>query len=72
MKLLKTGTRCTIEDTGLSIKWTVHPFLFQVKDRSKVRIDWEHKEYRWIAPEEMDSYDTVPGLKEVFQSVYES
>jgi 8-oxo-dGTP diphosphatase len=72
VKLLKKGVPYNIEDDELSIKWIVHPFLFQVKDRSKVKIDWKHKEYRWIAPEEMGSYDTVPGLKEVFHSVYES
>jgi 8-oxo-dGTP diphosphatase len=72
VKLLKKGTPYTIEDDELGIRWIVHPFLFQVKDRSKVKIDWEHKEYRWIAPEEMGGYDTVPGLKEVFYSVYEN
>ncbi len=42
----------------------VHPFLFDAPSR-KVTLDWENVEARWITPEELDSLETVPRLKEV-------
>lgn len=45
--------------------WTVYPFLFHIKERDKVKIDWEHTEYRWIKPNELQEYTTVPRFKEI-------
>jgi len=72
LKLIKKGKPLSIGDEKLGVKWVVHPYLFRIKDRSKVKIDWEHKEARWIKPEEIDSYQTVPMLKETLAKVYES
>jgi uncharacterized protein len=48
----------------------VHPFLFDAADR-KVRLDWENVEHRWIRPEELDRFETVPRLKDVVREVTE-
>lgn len=63
--LVKKGKPVLVEDKERGWKWLIHPYLFHVRDKSKIRIDWEHKETRWIDPADMDKYDTVPGLKEV-------
>ncbi len=68
--LVRKGAPLTVEDEKLGTRWIVHPFLFQIKDRSKIRIDWEHKEVRWIAPEDIGGYETVPMLKETLDRVY--
>ncbi|MEW6070152.1 MAG: NUDIX domain-containing protein [Candidatus Thermoplasmatota archaeon] len=47
--------------------WVVHPYLFRAKT-DKIKIDWEHVEYRWIKFEEIKNYDTVPRLKEALES----
>ena len=70
LKLIKRGKPLPIKDENLGIKWVVHPYLFHIKDRSKIRIDWEHKEARWIDPKDIDSYQTVPKLKEALARVY--
>lgn len=44
--------------------WCVHAFLFDVKD-SAVRIDWEHRSFEWVAPEDVSRYSTVPGLQKI-------
>ena len=49
--------------------WVVHPYLFH-SNTSLIRIDWEHDEVRWINPNEIKSYETVPKLKEALRSVY--
>ena len=70
LKLIKRGKPLPIKDERLGVKWVVHPFLFHIKDRDKIKIDWEHKETRWIKPEDIDSYETVPKLKETLARVY--
>jgi len=72
LKLIRRGKPLPIEDKKLRVKWVVHPYLFHIKDRGKIKIDWEHKETRWIKPGDIDSYQTVPMLKETLARVYES
>lgn len=67
--LIKKGEPLAVEDEGLGVRWVVHPYLFHIKDRDKIKIDWEHKEARWIAPEDIDNYQTVPKLKEALSRV---
>lgn len=45
--------------------------FFHMKDRDKIKIDWEHKETKWIDPEDIGSYQTVPKLKETLERVLE-
>lgn len=72
LKLIDKGEPLSIEDERIGIKWVVHPYLFHIEDRGKIKIDWEHKEARWIKPEEIGNYQTVPKLKETLARVYES
>ena len=70
LELTGRGKSLVVEDEGLGVRWVVHPYLFHIKDRNKIRIDWEHKETRWIDPEDIDNYQTVPMLKETLARVY--
>ena len=72
LKLIRKGKPLTVEDDKLGVKWVVHPYLFHIKDRDKIKIDWEHKEARWIPPRDIDNFETVPKLKEVLARVYKS
>ena len=72
LELMRKGRPLPVEDEKLGIRWVVHAFLFHIKDRTKVKIDWEHKEIRWIDPNDIDGYQTVPMLKEALARVYES
>lgn len=69
IRLLKQGESIVITDEDLGTKWVVHPFLFHVNIPEKVKIDWEHKEFKWINPADIDKYDTVPGLKKTLERV---
>jgi 8-oxo-dGTP diphosphatase len=70
VQLLRKGDTLTIEDDELGIRWLVHPYLFHVNDRGKIRTDWEHLEARWVLPKEIGEFATVPRLKETLDSVY--
>ena len=72
LKLIRKGKPLTAEDEQLGIKWVVHPYLFRIKDRGKIKIDWEHKETKWIAPKDIDNFETVPMLKETLDRVFKS
>src|SRR2546427_84357 len=48
--------------------YVVHPFLFDVPSR-RVRLDWENVEHRWIRPEELHRFDTVPRLTDVVAAI---
>ena len=69
LTLLIKGEPLQIEDERLGVKWVVHPYLFHIKDRDKIKIDWEHKETKWIKPEDLVNYQTVPMLKETLAQV---
>ena len=69
LELIKRGKPLEVKDDKLGIKWVVHPYLFHIKDRGKIKIDWEHKETRWIAPKDIIKYQTVPMLKETLDRV---
>lgn len=71
ISLIKKGEPLSVEDEKLGVRWIVHPYLFHIDERDKVRIDWEHKETVWIKPEEIDNYQTVPMLKETLAQVYD-
>lgn len=68
--LLRKGDPLTFVDAALDREWTVHPYLFRVDDPAKIQTDWEATESRWIAPQDLSRYETVPMLKEAFQRVY--
>ena len=72
LKLIKKGRPLEVKDDKLGVKWVVHPYLFHIKDRDKIKIDWEHKEARWIQPRDIDNFETVPKLKETLARVYRS
>ena len=51
-----------------NISYKIHPYLFQSKSK-KIRLSREHDQYEWIAIGELWRYDTVPKLKEAYESV---
>ncbi len=57
-----------VQSNEPEIIWIVHPYLFS-SNTDQIRIDWEHDEYRWINPEEMKNYETVPRLGDALDSV---
>ena len=67
--LLVKGAPLEIVDESLNRKWVIHPFLFRVKAPDNIKLDWEHTEMKWIKPEELSDYKTVPGLKDALDRV---
>jgi len=50
---------------GVKYNWKLYPFLFKTLKKDKIQIDWEHIEYRWITPSEIEKYNTPPHFYDV-------
>jgi 8-oxo-dGTP diphosphatase len=70
VQLLRSGEPLEVVDTEAKRKWVVHPFLFEVREPARIWADWEHTETRWIRPEDIFQYETVPQLAETLMRVY--
>jgi 8-oxo-dGTP diphosphatase len=68
--LLRAGEPLVVVDAEAGRRWTVHPFLFEVRPDAQVRVDWEHTEARWVRPDEISAFETVPQLAEALMRVY--
>jgi len=55
---------------GKKYDWKIFPFLFKIKEKRKIIIDWEHSQYRWIFPSQIQKFKTVPHLKEIVSKLF--
>lgn len=56
--------------SGRRYDWIVYPFLFHIKSKEIVSLDWEHEDYRWIYPSEVKKFNTVPHLDELVTQLF--
>jgi ribose 1,5-bisphosphate isomerase len=68
INLLRVGETLRALDEQTQTVWIVHPFLFEARTAA-IRLDWETREYKWIDPKELFSFETVPKLKETYDRV---
>ncbi len=65
LKLICSAGSFDVDDAELKRTWGVHLFAFGVL-KKRIRLDYENTEYRWVSPEEISDYRTVPGLEKAF------
>ena len=68
VRLLKRGKVVAYIDEALGRHFYIHPFLFEVLTPEKVQTDWEAIAMRWILPQDLTTYPTVPKFKEVYEA----
>lgn len=68
IKLIRKGKIISLYPYENSIKLNIHPYLF-LSITKIIKLNWENSEYRWINPDEIICFDTVPRLEEVLCSV---
>jgi len=73
VRLIKKSDPVRFTDcyNGKKYDWIIYSFLFTIEKDVKVKIDWEHTEFRWILPSEIEKYNTVPHLKEIVSKIFE-
>jgi 8-oxo-dGTP diphosphatase len=69
IQLVRSGdVLLAIDPENPNTSYNIHPYLFQSKSR-KVILSREHDRFKWITMNELWRYDTVPKLKEAYESV---
>ena len=68
VRLLRRGDVVEHVDPEVGRHFYVHPFLFEVLQPDTIQADWEATEMRWIDPQELHDYETVPKLQEVYDA----
>ena len=45
-------------------EWEIFSFLFETKE-TKIKLNWENSEFKWINKNELKNYQTVPNLDKI-------
>ncbi|MFM1890987.1 MAG: hypothetical protein RLZ44_64 [Pseudomonadota bacterium] len=72
LRLVAAGRVLEVPSPPTGTLWVVHPFLFETDEPVAVRLDWEASELRWVRPEELADYPTVPKLREALAACLEA
>lgn len=67
--LLRHAPTVVVPDRERPLFWCVHPFLCEVRDPSRITLDRENSDLRWVSPREVEELDEVPGLWKVYERV---
>ena len=68
VRMLKRGKVVEHVDEALGRHFYIHPFLFEALTPELIQTDWEAMAMRWIDPEDLPNYPTVPKLQEVYEA----
>ena len=69
IELLKANERMKIESAQYkNHEWNIFPFLFKTEN-PEIKLNWENSEFKWIKPNEIKNYETVPELEKILFSL---
>jgi 8-oxo-dGTP diphosphatase len=69
IQLIRSGDPLEAADPeNPEIVYNVHPYLFHSGSR-RIRLSREHDRFEWVHINDIRRYDTVPKLKEAYESV---
>jgi 8-oxo-dGTP pyrophosphatase MutT (NUDIX family) len=49
-------------------EWEIFSFLFETKE-TKIKLNWENSDFKWIEIMELEKFNTVPNLDQVLFSM---
>ena len=59
-----------VKDRVIGKTWIVHPVLVELEGEPKIKLDWEHTEFRWIKPGNLKNFDTIPGIHKTLEKLF--
>ena len=69
IELLKSIGQLKIESAQYkNHEWNIFPFLFEAKN-PEIKLNWENSDFKWIEPNEIKNYETVPELEKILFSL---
>ena len=69
IKSIQTGKRIDFYDKDIDITWYIFPVLIELKAKPEIKLDWEHTDFVWINPEDLNKYDTVSDLENILKAL---
>ncbi|MGM0381735.1 MAG: NUDIX domain-containing protein [bacterium] len=70
-QLIQEGKAFLVEDPPNGKHWKIHPFRFKLLNEKSIELNWENSDYRWVQPQKITEFNTVPNLKEAWEKVNE-
>jgi len=67
---INIGKTHKITDVHINKTWIIHPVLVEIKEMPKIKLDYEHTEFKWIKQEELKNFDTVPKIDKSFENAF--
>ena len=71
LTLIKSGDPVLITCVKNFLSFLVHPFLFE-STTLRISLNYENSEYKWILPNEIIHYNTVPKLQGIIFSLFKN
>lgn len=62
IKFIKTVKPYRLFDNSIKRTWLIFPALVELKQKPKIKLDWEHTEFKWVYPKDIKKYDIVLKL----------
>ncbi len=57
------------KDAAIGTTWISHKVLVELKRKPKIRLDFEHTEYKWVKEEQLKSLEMVPRFKKSYRLI---
>ena len=67
VKFVEFGRPYDFLDLTMAKTWLVHPVLVELKRKPRVKLDWEHTDFKWVRPQELFTYHCIPGFYKSLQ-----
>lgn len=62
IKNIFQGMHFEVVDRNIGIKWKINPFRAEIDGKPRLKIDWEHIQYKFIRPTDIFKFKTAPML----------
>lgn len=69
IRQMKQGTPYEFYDKDVRKTWIIFPLLADLKKKLAIKLDWEHTEFKWIKPDQINEYSIVPNLDVTLKKV---
>ena len=67
IKEMRIANQYKVDDKKIKKVWFVNPGIAYLKRKPKVKIDWEHTDYKWINPSELKKFSIVYKVDESYR-----
>jgi len=70
LKNYQRGKVCKFAEPKIDRVWLINPVLFELKRKPKIKLDWEHTDYKWVRIDDLKKIRPLePALKHVFKNL---